>query len=321
MCKQTRKLADSIRKPYGASMSAKPPPLGSVRAFEAAARHLNFTRAADELGITQAAVSWQIRALEQRLGVALFERRRQGLVLTRAGSALAPNVTDALARLGAAFDAIAPSALSPNRLKISSAPTFAHSWLAQKLGGFQAAYPDIVVEVEATTQVADLAGGGADLAIRRGRGHWPGLVSHRLLPVVLAPMCSPRLLEGHRRPLRIEQLGAFPLLQPLSLWQRWLSGLGLSDMPFHARLGSSYPRQHMVVEAALTGQGIALLNPAFCADALAEGKLVRPVPDTVVSDDEGYWLVHRNGRRIPPKVEAFRSWITNEMASVNKQYS
>ena len=302
-------------------MAAKPPPLGSVRAFEAAARHLNFTRAAEELGITQAAVSWQIRALEQRLGVALFVRRRQGLALTSAGSSLAPKVTDALDRLGIAFAAVGPPAPATNSLRISSAPTFAHSWLAPKLGGFRALHPDVIIEVDATTEIADLESAEADCAIRRGSGHWPGLVSHRLLPVVLAPICSPRLLKGYRRPLRIDQLGAFALLQPLTLWRRWLSELGFSDVPFQARLGSRYKRQHLVVEAALSGQGMALLNPVFCAEALDDGRLVRPLPHTVVDDKDGYWLVHRKGRRAARKMEDFRSWITTELASARDQYA
>lgn len=301
-------------------MAAKSPPLGSVRAFEAAARHLSFTRAAAELGITQAAVSWQIRSLEQRLGVALFERRRQGLVLTSAGSILVPKVSDALARLGDAFETIAPSPPPSNSLKISSAPTFAHSWLAQKLGSFRHAHPDIIVEVDATTEIADLEGGDGDMAIRRGNGHWPGLAAYPLLPVVMTPMCSPHLLAGHDRSLRIDELGAFALLQPLALWRRWLAGLGFSDMPFQGKIGSSYPRQHMVIEAALSGQGMALLNPVFCAGALDDGRLVRPVAETLVSDEDGYWLVYRRGRRASPKSEAFRTWIANEMALTKDRY-
>lgn len=293
-------------------MKSKPPPLGSVRAFEAAARHLNFTRAAEELGITQAAVSWQIRALEQRIGVVLFRRGSRGLTLTPAGRKLSPKVTDALARLGAAFDALVPSA---NSLKISATPTFAHSWLAPRLGGFQAEHPEIGVEIEATTQTVDIEGGGADFAIRSGKGRWPGLVSHKLVPVILAPLCAPQLLRSRRRPLRIDELAAFRLLQPLSLWRRWLSGLGRSEMSFPARGGSSYPRQHMVVQAALAGQGIALLNPEFCADALDEGRLVHAVPDTVISAEDGYWLVYRGGRRISARMAAFRSWIMKEAAA------
>jgi LysR family glycine cleavage system transcriptional activator len=301
-------------------MPSKLPPLGSIRAFEAAARHLNFTRAADELGITQAAVSWQIRALEQRLGIALFERRKQGLTLTATGKALAPGVRDALARLGEAFDEIAPAATSPVKsLRISSAPTFAHSWLAPKLGSFQSKHPEIVVEVEATTEITDLEGGAADIAVRRGDGNWPGLDSQKLLPVILAPMCSPRLLPPARLPLDIGELRLLPLLQPLSLWRRWLAALGLSDLPFPGRVTARFPRQHMVVEAAMAGQGVALLNPVFCADALADGRLVQLVDDAVVFDNEGYWLVYRNSRRLPPRVEAFRSWIVEEIAPANRQ--
>lgn len=150
------------------------PPLGSVRAFEAAARHLNFTRAAEELNMTQAAVSWQIKALEDRLDVSLFERRKTGLVLTSAGAALAPNVTDALVRLANAFQGIGQTS---ERLRVSAAPTFAHSWLAQHLGRFQAVHPGIQIEIDATTEVANLHNGQADVAIRRGKGNWHGLVS------------------------------------------------------------------------------------------------------------------------------------------------
>jgi len=291
-------------------MSVKIPPLGSVRAFEAAARHLNFTRAAEELGMTQAAVSWQIKSLEHRLGVPLFVRRKQGLALTQIGAALAPNVTDTLAQLARTFE---NTQRPRDKLTISVAPTFAHSWLARHLGRFQAEYPDIQIEVDASTEVADLFNGPADIAVRRGKGNWPGLVSHRLLPVVLVPLCAPRLLSGYDRPLRLSDLSDLPMIQPLSLWRRWLAALDQSDVMAPRKVRASYPRQHMVIQAALAAQGIALLNPVFCADAIADGRLVHALPDRVVSEEEGYWLVYSPERPFTREIESFRSWIEQEM--------
>lgn len=282
------------------------PPLGSVRAFEAAARHLSFTKAASELGMTQAAVSWQIRSLEQRLGGMLFDRGKRGLSLTPMGSALFPKVSKALETLEAAFEGVS----SPeNKLVVSSPPTFAHSWLAQNLIDFQSKHPGIGIEIEATTTIATLRNGYADVAIRKGLGNWPGLISHRLWPVVLSPICAPELIAKYDTPLTIERLGCLPLLQPISLWSKWLSRMGMDQSLISSRSGASYPRQHMAMQAVVAGQGIALLNPLFCSIELQKGTLVQPIDNGTVSLEESYWLVYPRERQKLKTIEAFQSWI------------
>jgi len=264
--------------------------------------------------MTQAAVSWQIRALEDRLGMALFERRKPGLALTPVGATLAPKITDALVRLANAFQTIERS---PEKLRVSAAPTFSHSWLARHLGHFQALHPGIELEIDATTEVANLHNGQADVAIRRGKGNWHGLVCQRLLPVILAPICAPSLLAAYDHPPTISDLAELPMLQPETLWNRWFADLK-QPVPTFSKTRTTYPRQHLVIEAALAGQGVALLNPIFCAEALSEGRLVHAVSEQVVSEDEGYWLVYSATRAVAPMVESFRLWLGEEIARTTK---
>src|SRR5215475_9401449 len=196
------------------------PPLSAIRAFEAAARHESFTKAADELGMTQAAVSYQVKLLEDRVGAPLFMRLPRRVVLSAAGHRLAPPVTEAFQRLHAAFAAMRDTAETV--LSITAIHTFATNWLVPRLGAFNLAHPGIAVRLEVSSKTVDLAREEVDIGIRGGSGSWPGLVAHRLMRVEFTPLCSPELLarDGPVKtpvdPLRLPVLDGHD-----EWWQQW----------------------------------------------------------------------------------------------------
>ncbi len=287
------------------------PPLGSIRAFEVAARHLSFTKAAAELGMTQAAVSWQIKTLEGHLGQKLFQRQPRRLTLTAVGAALAPGVADAFLRLQAAFAAATLEASASAVLSIGAVPTFANNWLVPRLGRFQLAHPGIAVRLDAENAGGDFGRDGMDVAIRIGEGPWPGLTAHRLMPVMLTPVCRPDWLAGIKEP---SDLLTLPLLQPFEIWQPWFEAAGVTPADARPTIAATFPRQHMAGRAAIAGQGIALLNPAFFDIPLGDGRLVRPF-DLVWRDPlRDYWLVYPPAAEAEPKVAAFRDWLLAEIS-------
>src|SRR5687767_12070479 len=208
------------------------PPLSAIRCFEAAARHQSFTRAAEELGMTQAAVSYQIKLLEERVGGALFKRGARGVTLTETGQRLAPAISGAFARLRAAFEEVVET--GGRTLTVSTIATIAANWLVPRLGSFQRAHPDITVRLDVTSELVDFARAEIDLAIRSGKGEWTGLVAHRLLSIEYTPMLSPRLLAG-LPPLKTpSNLLAMPLIGPSDEWWiDWFAAAGgaAADLP------------------------------------------------------------------------------------------
>jgi LysR family transcriptional regulator, glycine cleavage system transcriptional activator len=282
------------------------PPLTAIRAFEAVARHLSFTRAAEELGMTQAAVSYQIKLLEERIGAPLFLRRPRQIALTEAGERLAPEVGQAFDLLRSAF------ARSRGRIEgmlaLSTVPTFASQWLAPNLGLFQLAHPDIAVRVESSGHLVDFASEEFDAVIRATNREASGLVWHLLLKAEFAPMLSPQLMQEYqvREP---RDLLRVPQITPDDPWlSKWLALNGVEapdfgDRPF-ARLGSQY----LEAAAIAAGRGVAMLTPAFYTVELAAGRLVQPFP-SVAWDGHGYYLAYPEGRRNQPKIRAFRDWI------------
>jgi LysR family glycine cleavage system transcriptional activator len=287
----------------------KLPPMSAVRAFEAAARHLNFTKAAEELGMTQAAVSYQIKVLEERVGTPLFVRQPRQVILTEAGERLAPQVTEAFEMLRTAFSSTAK--LVDNVLSISVLPTLAAHWLVPRLGRFQLAHPKIAVQLDATNDMADFGHDGTDIGIRSGTGDWPGLESHFLLPSHFTPVCSPKLLEGRRIETPADLL-ALPLLGSNDpWWPQWFSEAGMGPVDLSDRVDLSLGNQQFEGLAAMAAQGVALLNPFFFASDLAAGRLVQ-IYDLVVKADRSYWLVYPKARRRSPKIRAFCDWILSE---------
>lgn len=291
-------------------MTSRLPPLAAVRAFEAAARHGSVTRAAEELGMTQAAVSYQIKVLEERIGTPLFLRKPRRIELTDVGRHFAPAVTRAFELLGAAYAAARTGARGT--LVVSTLPTLAANWLARRLGRFQAAHPELIVRIAASTELADFAREEVDVAIRAGRGDWPGLAAHRLLACEFTPMLSPGLADsigGVREPADLLRL---PVIDATDVWwAQWLAAAGVPAEGFTDRPGSRTRVQLYEGNAAIAGQGVAILTPAFFADELADGRLIQPF-DLVCDDGDAYWLVYPEARRNTPKIAAFRRWVLAE---------
>ena len=293
------------------------PPLGSVRVFESAARHQNFTAAAAELGMTQAAVSYQIRLLEERLGLPLFARIKGRVSLTDAGRRAAPLVAAGFDKLEEAFGALVAD--DQALLSISTAMTFATVWLAPRLGSFQVRHPDLAVRLSTDNRLVDFSSGEYHAAIRMGRGGWPGLRCHFLFRLHVTPICSAEFAERHRlvTPDRIAQA---PRLAPDDIWWReWLEAMGVAAPPAQAQPGLVLDNQVMEATAVRAGHGLALMTPLFWQDDLAAGRLVQPFPH-ILFPGPAYWLVYPEGRRSQPKIAAFREWMLGEVKAVAAAY-
>ncbi len=294
-------------------MSDHLPPLSAIRVFEAAARHLSFTRAATELGMTQAAVSYQIKLLEERVGGPLFLRRPREVVLTEAGQQLAPRLRDAFDILREAFTDLAEQA--EGTLTISTMHTFAANWLAPRLGAFNLAHPNIAVRLETTTRLVDFAREEVDVVVRSGRGQWAGLVAHKLLDVRFTPMISPRLaaeVGGINKPSDVLKV---PLIDPKDEW--WIIWFKAHDLPLEElekQTGPSLNMQALDGEAAMAGRGVALLTPEYFERELQDGRLVMPF-NRLIDEESGYWLAYPEARRNVPKIRHFRDWIVAEAAA------
>ena len=285
------------------------PSLNALRAFEAAARHLSFTRAADELNVTQAAVSHQVKALEERLGVRLFRRLNRRLMLTDAGQMLQPPLGEALDRMA---DAVARLKHEDKGvLTITTMESFAASWLVPRLARFRRRNPDIDVRLMLSDEPVDLPREGIDAGIRYGRGSWPRAVVERLMTEELFPVCAPALLRGGRTLERPRDLAHFTLLHDdmRQDWVMWLMAAGVDGID--ATRGPAFQHSNLVVQAAMAGQGVALGRSVRVADALADGRLVKPF-DIALPSDYAYYLALAEGGEGRPKVRAFRDWLMEE---------
>jgi LysR family glycine cleavage system transcriptional activator len=287
------------------------PPLSAVRVFEAAARHQNFTQAAAELGMTQAAVSYQIRLLEERLGVPLFARHKGRVSLTEAGRRAAPLVASAFETLGDAFSGLV--AEDQALLSISTAQTFATTWLAPRIGAFQVRHPNLAVRLSTDNKLIDFSAGEFHAAIRVGRGDWPGLKCHFLFRLNFSPICSAAFAERHHL-TRPEQLLDVPRLSPGDdWWGDWLAEMGVAAREGRPGPGLVLDNQVMEANAAFAGAGIAMMTPMFWRHELAAGGLVQPFAHVHLTD-LGHWLVYPEGRRGQPKIAALRDWLLAEVA-------
>jgi LysR family glycine cleavage system transcriptional activator len=289
------------------------PPLAALRAFEAVARHLSFTRAAEELGMTQAAVSYQIKILEERVGMPLFLRRPRQIALSEAGARLAPDVTQAFDLIRNAFadtrDGIG------NQLSITAVPTFAVQWLGQNMGLFQLAHPEIAVRIDTSNDVIDLMHGEFDIAIRTLSGpQGKGLVCHLLVEANFTPLLSPALAETIGGVTRPDDLLKLPLLDPQDDWFAiWFKAAGVTSFSAEGRPQSSMGWQSLLGTAAVAGRGVSMLTPVLFRDEVASGRLVQPF-ELLATAGKGYYLVYPEGRRNLPKVRHFREWILEATA-------
>jgi LysR family glycine cleavage system transcriptional activator len=299
------------------------PPLASVRAFEAAARAENFTAAAAELGMTQAAVSYQVKSLEERMGAPLFVREKGRVRLTPLGARLLPALSSAFDSIEAAFASHREE--DDSLLTITTTHTFANTWLAWRLGAFQIAHPELALRMTTSNELIDLRSGEADVAIRAGRGDWEGLEHYELFKSSFTPMASPECIaeiEGELgRKLEPSDLPAQHLINPSDdWWMQWFAdnGVPAEDGVFRrpgVRLDSQADEGH----AAMAGQGFALLTPLLWKGDVAAGRLCVPFPERISTRGWAYWLVYPTERRMVPKVKRFREWLVDEMQSAIAQ--
>lgn len=301
-------------------MARQLPPLNSLRAFEAAARHLSFKKAAEELNVTAAAVSQQVKALEDFYGVPLFRRLTRALRLTDAGQSALPALREGFDRLAEAAERL-QRAKKGGVLTVSVPPSFGAKWLVPRLDRFRAAHPEFELRIDATDALIDFAGDGVDVALRYGRGDYPGLESECLMSEIAFPVCSPALLAGDR-PLKAPgDLAHHTLLhvqwkmesEASPNWRMWLRAAG-ADM-VDPEPGPRFTQENMAAQAAIEGHGVALVSSAVVAADLRTGRLVRPfAPATSEASRFSYYLVYPPSHACDPKVQAFRSWIVSEVA-------
>lgn len=290
-------------------MNQSLPGLTGLRAFEAAARHLSFARAAEELHVTPTAISHQIRKLEDQLGLKLFQRRIRAVDLTREGEAYLPSVRAAFEDLRVATAKLR-GIQTGGAVTVSTTTSLAAKWLLPRLGDFQAQHPDIEVRLTTTTKLVDLVADGVDLGIRYGQGNWPGLDAQWLMAEDIFPVCSPALLTGARPLLRPEDLAQHTLLH-LSLypdeWQHWLTAAGLPAR-LAAGPGLTFDLNLMVLAAAADGLGVALGRTAYVEADLAAGRLVKPF-DFILPAEAGFYVVTPQSPATRPSVAQFAAWL------------
>ena len=294
------------------------PPLNALRAFEAAARHLNFSRAADELAVTPGAVSQQIQNLEDYVGAALFKRTPKGLLLTDAAQTALPALREAFDRLAEAASLLT-AAVDGRRLTVSVAPSFAAKWLVPRLGFFEAEHPLVDVWLSADMEVVDFALGEIDLAIRYGAGRYPGLEVVKLMSETVIAVASPTLLEAN------------PLIAPGDLahhillhdgspdaddscpdWSMWLAARGIKGVD--GTRGPRFNQSSLVIEAAVGGRGVALAKRALAQADLDAGRLIAPL-QIATEVDFAYFVVHPKAKGRLPQVKAVVNWITAQAAA------
>ena len=288
------------------------PPLNALKAFEAAARHESFTRAAEELCVTQGAVSHQVKALEAELGVKLFNREHQRLLITGAGRDYLTIVRDAFDRIAMGTERLVQRQ-SSGMLTVSTSPDFAAKWLVHRLSRFAEVHPEIDLRVSANLQHVDFAREDVDLAVRHGEGSWVGLEQTRLCSEQLFAVCSPKFLSaqgGLRKPADVLK---FPLLHldDRKDWARWLERSGIRNI--EVSQGVVLNRASMLIDAAVDGQGIALARTALAAWDLINGRLVKPFAASLRLT-KTYWIVCPKATSALPKITMFRDWLLTEAA-------
>ena len=295
------------------AMPRQLPPLNALRSFEAAARYESFTRAAEELHVTQGAVSQQVKALEAQLGIKLFLRERQRLQITRAGRDYLVVIREALDHIGAGTERLRERQ-GGNVLTISTSLDFAAKWLVHRLGRFAVAHPGIDLRVSATMHHVDFARDDVDVAVRHGDGSWPGLEATQLCAEQIFAICSPKLLAGRNRLRQPADVLKWPLLRledQSTAWERWFALAGIAAP---ARLpGPVLNRASMLIDAAIDGQGVALARTTLAAWDLIGGRIVRPF-DLSWHPTGTYWIMSQKAMSKVKKIRQVRNWLLAEAA-------
>ncbi|ANV27413.1 MULTISPECIES: LysR substrate-binding domain-containing protein [Agrobacterium] len=285
-------------------------PLNGLRAFEASARHLSFTRAAIELCVTQAAVSQQVKGLEKRLGVALFQRLPRGLKITAEGEALLPTVTSSFDQMATTLDRIEAGQVR-ELLFLGVVGTFAVGWLLPRLQAFQKRHPFIDVRVSTNNNRVDMAAEGLDFAIRFGQGSWHGTDAFRLFDAPLSPLCTPKLAETLKAPADLMEA---TLLRSYRAdeWSSWFAAAGVTPAA-QVNAGIVFDTSLGMMEAALQGLGVALAPPSMFSRHLASGAVVQPFPVTVSLGS--YWLTRLQSKPPTPAMQVFSEWLFDSIGT------
>lgn len=293
------------------------PTLNGLQAFEAAARHMSFAEAAQELNLTPSAVSYQVRSLEDRLGVELFARLNRAIALTEAGEALYPDIREAFARMRVAVDRLAADT-PENVLVVSTGPSFAAKWLSPRLFSFMDEHPDIEVRISASLKLVDFNRDGVDVGVRFGPGNYPGLEQYRLFGDEVTALVSPGFLSAHRLktpqdiaflPLIIDESMAFTTEAPT--WEDWFVHAGIKH-DGEVR-GLRFNHADHAIDTAIRGAGVSLARTSLAQGDMDNGLLVEPFPDLRLSTSLAFYLVMPPTARLKPKVAAFTRWILREM--------
>ncbi len=296
-------------------MAIRYPSLSALRALEAAARHLSYTRAAEELFVTQSAISHQIRHIEELWEVKLFQRRGRTLILTEAGHAIVPVVREFIRRLNSTVEDLKEVQPGPTALRVTLLQSFAFKWLVPRLGHFNHEYPDINVWISTSDELMDFDSENADVGIRLGYGNWSNLYEELLLEEYVFPVCSPHFLEEYGIPDKPEDLLGLPLLRrnAIDILQRWRDWFRDADVTVRRMpKGTQFPQTSLAIQAAIDDQGVALARSAHVLDDIKAGRLVRLFPEVKSKSNLSYFFVCVRGRESEPQITAFRGWLKRE---------
>jgi LysR family glycine cleavage system transcriptional activator len=296
-------------------MARRLPPLNALRAFEAVARHLSITHAADELGVTPGAVSQSVKALEEYLGKALLSRTSRGLVLNDAAAAALPALSEGFDRLAEAAQRLAGPERG-GRLTVSVSPSFAQKWLAPRLSGFSAEHPDVDVQIQASMGLSNFEAEGVDLAIRYGAGGWAGLEAKLLLHEEVTPVCAPNVADELKAPA---DLAKFTLIHDDSTlndescpdWPMWLKAAGVTGVD--GSRGPRFNQSSLAIDAVANGRGVTLAKRALAQADLDAGRLVAPFA-MATPLHFAYWIVHPPGRARSKPARVFIAWAIDQAA-------
>ncbi len=296
------------------------PPLQTLRAFEATGRRMSMTLAANELHLTHGAVSRQIKALEEHLGVPLFRRLTRRIELTEAGQHFFSTVTRMLSELSREAEEIRRRNDS-KRLVVNCSVSFASKWLTPRLHRLMADAPDLDVHLEVTDAQVDFVSGHVDVALRYWNGQYPFASAERIMNEMVSPVCSPEYRRKMGGINEIQDLAACQLIHEIGMpttWERWFA---VMQLPYAGMRGPGYSHGSMSIEAAIQGAGVALGRSVLVAEDLAAGRLVSLFPESRLEVEWGYDLVYRIGHQDQPKVKTFRNWIVREVREFMSQSS
>jgi LysR family glycine cleavage system transcriptional activator len=294
-------------------VASRLPPLKALRAFEASARQLSFTKAAEELFVTQAAISHQIKSLEEFLGIKLFMRKNRSLLLSEEGQSYYLDIKDVFNLLHDATEKLLARG-AKGAITVSLQPSFAIQWLVPRLNAFNLLHPDIDVRIKAVDQPDNSLTGDVDIAIYYGRGRWSKLHADRLQQGYLIPVCSPLLLTGNKPLAQLSDLTNHTLLHDTSRrdWKRWFKEVGVTGT--NVNHGPIFSHSAMVVQAAVHGQGIALAHSVLAKPELDTGRLIKPFKEVLLSKNS-YYIVCRENQTDIGKIAAFRDWVLDTVAT------